>query len=130
RGDYSVERRQTVQTAFFNQYGTEASTDSALPPKRLHLVIPALLAANTSFAAEFVPPSVQPGAIERSLPVQPPPSTNSGVAVPQPPELTAPSGADRIKFRLERLDIAGATALTQDEFKTTYRDFLGKDVSL
>jgi hemolysin activation/secretion protein len=78
-----------------------------------------------------IPSTAAPGVVERSMPLQPVPGSNSqGVQVPNVPPTKAPAGAESILFNVTEIQIVGATALSQEQLADTYSDLIGQRVSL
>lgn len=88
----------------------------------------AALSAGTAFAAP-VPPSVEPGRVEKPFEPRPAPPV-SDVTIPQADGISPPENADEITFVLSSLTVEGSTVFTPEEFAPLYREKLGTRVSL
>lgn len=78
-----------------------------------------------------VPPTVDPSRIEREIQPPPPPPQEVPQIVPPPPEeVTPPPAAEQVRFRLESLQIQGATVYTQERLQQVVGSFLGQSVTL
>jgi hemolysin activation/secretion protein len=81
--------------------------------------------------AQGLPPSIAPSRIEKQLEPPPPPKKPlAPITVPKREDLTPPADAEKQKFRLESLQIDGATVYPGDRLQQIYGQFLGKEVSL
>jgi hemolysin activation/secretion protein len=90
----------------------------------------ALLGAAPAWAAA-VPSTVQPGAVERSIQMQPlrPPQQPS-VSIPAPEKLSAPADASQIRFDVSEIDVDGATALSPEQLSSAYDGLLNRRITL
>lgn len=78
-----------------------------------------------------IPSTAEPGAVERSIPLQQVPETSGqDLRVPTAPPTKAPAGAESVLFNVSEIQIVGATALSQEQLAETYADLLGTRVSL
>jgi hemolysin activation/secretion protein len=92
-----------------------------------------LVASSTGAMAQRVPiPSTaEPGAVERSIPLQQiPQSSGQDLRVPTAPPTKAPSGAESVLFTVNEIQIVGATALSPEQLADTYSDLVGTKISL
>jgi hypothetical protein len=68
-----------------------------------------------------IPSTAEPGAVERSIPLQQiPESSGQDVRVPTAPPTKAPAGAESVLFNVTEIQIVGATALSQEQLADTY----------
>jgi hemolysin activation/secretion protein len=78
-----------------------------------------------------IPSTAEPGAVERSIPLQQiPESSGQDVRVPTAPPTKAPAGAESVLFNVTEIQIVGATALSQEQLAETYSDLVGTRISL
>ena len=78
-----------------------------------------------------IPSTAEPGAVERSIPLQQiPESSGQDLRVPAAPPTKAPSGAASILFTVNEIQIDGATALSPEQLAETYGDLVGTRISL
>ncbi len=80
--------------------------------------------------AQTIPPSVQPGAIERQLKNQPQPLPSGNIQLPAPESLAAPTNASAIRVRLTTIDVVGAKALSSAELAPAYQGLIGHDATI
>jgi hemolysin activation/secretion protein len=109
-----------------------------VPPAVLRLRIGAaalgllLISSVAAFAQRVpIPSTAEPGAVERSIPLQQiPESSGQDLRVPTAPSTKAPSGSASILFTVNEIQIVGATALSQEQLADTYADLVGTRISL
>ena len=89
-----------------------------------------LLGAFVSASAQQVPPSAQPGQIERRLQPRDVPRSQPGQLIPAPGQAPPPAKAKSVKFVLLSISIRGNTVFTQEELLPLYSDLLNRKVSL
>jgi hemolysin activation/secretion protein len=91
-----------------------------------------ILSAGAALAQRVpIPSTAEPGAVERSIPLQQiPGSSGQDLRVPSAPSTKAPSGAASILFTVNEIQIVGATALSQEQLAETYADLVGTRISL
>lgn len=77
-----------------------------------------------------LPPTSDPSRIQQQLQPPSPPAPRPFIRVPRREDLTAPPGADRQKFRLQELQIQGATVYSPNRLQKLYAQLVGKDISL
>ena len=80
--------------------------------------------------AQTIPPSVQPGAIERQLKSQPQTLPSGKIQIPAPEGLAAPSNATDIRVRLTAIDVVGAKALSSTELAPAYQGLIGREATI
>ncbi len=80
--------------------------------------------------AQAIPPSVQPGAIERQLKSQPQALPSGKIQLPAPESLAAPANASDIHVRLTVIDVVGAKALSPAELAPAYQGLIGRDATV
>ena len=80
--------------------------------------------------AQTIPPSVQPGAIERQLKEQPQALPSGKIQIPAPESLAAPANASDIHVRLTAIDVVGARALSSAELAPAYQGLIGRDATI
>lgn len=91
-----------------------------------------ILSSAAAFAQRVpIPSTAEPGAVERSIPLQQiPESSGQDLRVPTAPPTKAPSGAASILFTVNEIQIVGATALSPEQLADTYADLVGTRISL
>lgn len=92
-----------------------------------------LATASTGWAqvtSNNLPTTVQPGNIENQLPGRRPMFGSTSVEVPQQPEVHAPAGSEKIRFKLKSVTVEGSTVYSAEQLSEYAKDFIGKDVSL
>lgn len=81
-------------------------------------------------APEKLPPAAQPGRqLQQPRRLEPVPE-GAAIAVPEASAVNPPPGADKISFKLARLTVDGATALSANEIKAYYAERIGSVVSV
>ncbi len=77
-----------------------------------------------------LPPPAEPDReLRQPQRLQPIPESAS-IDVPEAPAAQPPAGAERIAFKLTRVDIEGATLLTQQDMRRYYAEKIGRTVSV
>ena len=72
-----------------------------------------------------IPSTAEPGAVERSIPLQQVPETSGqDLRVPTAPPTKAPAGAESVLFNVSEIQIVGATALSQEQLAYAASDVL------
>lgn len=94
-----------------------------------YLVIAAVLPF-TAAAAQSIPGTAQPGAVERVLQQKAPELRNDQIVVPAPSGFTTPAGAESFHFTLRRVDLKGAHAVAQEQLAAAYAGLIGREISL
>jgi len=79
-------------------------------------------------AAPPLPGAVQPGR-DRSVP-EPPAQPDYNFSIEAPHRSAVPRAVDEIHFKLNDVQIVGATTLPASSFRPLYQDLIGKDVTL
>lgn len=97
----------------------------------LFMLVAGLLSAASGAAAQTLPPSIDPGRVERRFdtPSAPPP-VGPVPAVDAPEPGAAPDGAEAIRFVLEGVTAEGATVYPPEDLADLWADRLGTSVSL
>ena len=80
--------------------------------------------------AQTVPPSVQPGSIERELNNQAPTAPTNKVSIPAPNGLEAPANAASVSIHLSGVDIVGASAIAPAVLAPLYSNLIGRDATV
>lgn len=112
----------------------ESHFQAGLAPKRrlLAILLPLLLAP--AVQAQTAPPQLPSGAEpgrETPRPLLPTPGLGApGIAVPRAPAATAPAGAEALRFRLQGVQIDGASHFDAASLKSLYAELLGQDISV
>jgi len=86
-----------------------------------------------AFAQEVpnrLPPPAEPDRELRQPQRLEPIPDSASIDVPEAPAAQPPSGAERIAFNLTRVDIEGATLLSQEDMRRYYADKIGRTVSV
>jgi hemolysin activation/secretion protein len=89
-----------------------------------------LCAGTTGALAQAIPPSVQPGAIERQTHSGPQVLPSGKIELPAPETLSAPENGAAIKAHFTAIDVVGATALSPAELAPAYRQLIGRDATI
>lgn len=89
-----------------------------------------ILLSGTAMAQQ-VPSSAEVGRVNSSIPQQMAPSS---ISVPEDlsttPDVKAPRGAEKIKLVLKKVNVFGATKLTDGEIRGAYKNQLNKQITL
>jgi hemolysin activation/secretion protein len=89
-----------------------------------------LSTASAQDARSELPASVLPDVRLEQLPQKVPSQAPVEVTTPKALPSRIPVGAEKVRFVLNGLDIAGATVYSQSELGQVYSEFLGKEVTL
>ena len=89
-----------------------------------------LSAGSTGALAQAIPPSVQPGAIERQMQRGPQVLPSGNIQLPAPENLAAPASASNFAVHLTEIDVVGATALPSSELAPAYKGLIGRDATI
>lgn len=93
------------------------------------MTVLALLGAAQTWAQQL-PPSADPGQIERRLQPRDGPRSKPGAFIPAPEQAPPPADAASVKFVLLTVAIHGNTVFTQEELLPLFEDLLNREVSL
>jgi len=86
--------------------------------------------AACSAAGSALAQATGPGQLEREFAVPPAPRTGEGPTIPPTPGQQAPADADRVRFTLKRVELAGNTAFTTPQLAVHVAALEGREVSL
>lgn len=89
----------------------------------------AVMLSSTALA-QVIPPSVDPGQIERRFKQPLVPQTSPDVSIPAAPQTGPVPNADKITFVLNDVEIEGSTIFSKTDLAPLYEDLIGKKVSL
>ena len=95
----------------------------------------ALLAATTLFlpfgsAAQEVPPTVDPGRIQKRFERPPQPRTSESELTEGPEQLQLPPNAEQVRFVLRSVEVDGATVFSASELEGIWAPSIGQDISV
>ncbi len=89
-----------------------------------------LLASHGLTLAQQVPPTVEPGTIQKRLERAPKPKAAPPIDIPDTGRLTPPPGAEEIRFVLTDVWVEGNTVYTEEELLPLWEGLLGQEITL
>jgi len=89
-----------------------------------------VVSASQAIAQNEIPPSGDPSRIDSEFSPFSIPKSSSEIEIPGKQDLQVPENIPSVKFVLNEIEIRGATAISKEELRTLYVQYLGKSIDL
>jgi hemolysin activation/secretion protein len=96
--------------------------------RRIWITLAGCLPGTVAWAQSAIPPSVEPGQIQRQLEEMRSPAPRPRVKLPPTPQQPIPAEASRLRFALQAVEVDGGTVYRVAEIKAAFAPLIGREI--